>query len=168
MVSDATQEFTAPEMAFLRQAAALCPTVVCVLTKTDATRTGGPIAELDRGHLATAGIEAPVFPVSASLELLAVQRQDRELHEESAVGVLSAHLRTEVVDRAEALARRATAHDLTSVDRPARRWRCGPSWPRSEDPAGTSSWSRSWRRPGRASTTCAAGPPAGSRCSTTA
>src|ERR687894_716672 len=36
VVSDASQEFTAPEMAFLEQAAALCPTVVCVLTKTDA------------------------------------------------------------------------------------------------------------------------------------
>jgi hypothetical protein len=115
VVSDASQEFTAPEIAFLRQAAALCPTVVCVLTKTDANPHWRTIAALDRNHLAAAGIEAPLFPVSASLELLAVQRQDRELHEESAIGTLSEHLRTEVVDRAGALARRATAHDLASV-----------------------------------------------------
>jgi len=115
VVSDASQEFTAPEMAFLRQAAALCPAVVCVLTKIDANPHWRTIAALDGDHLAAAGIEAPLFPVSASLEIVAVQRRDRDLHEESAIGTLAEHLRREVVDRAEALARRATAHDLSSV-----------------------------------------------------
>jgi hypothetical protein len=115
VVSDASQEFTAPEMAFLRQAAALCPAVVCVLTKTDASPEWRTIAELDRGHLARVGLDLPVLPVSASLALLAVQREDRGLHEESGMGVLAAHLRREVVDRAGTLARRSTVHDLTSV-----------------------------------------------------
>jgi hypothetical protein len=115
VVSDASQEYTAPEMAFLRQAAALCPTVVAVLTKVDTSPEWRTIAEIDRGHLATAGLDVPVFPVSSTLELLAVQRKDRELHEESGVGELAAHLRREVVERAGTLARRSTVHDLTSV-----------------------------------------------------
>ena len=35
LVSDASQEYTAPELEFLRQAIRLCPNVVCVLTKID-------------------------------------------------------------------------------------------------------------------------------------
>ena len=115
LVSDASQEFTAPEMAFLEQAVALCPTVVCVLTKTDACPHWREVAELDRAHLARRGIEAPLFAVSATLAQLAVQHRDRELHEESGIGALVTHLRREVADRAEVLARRALVHDLTAV-----------------------------------------------------
>ena len=115
VVSDASQEFTAPEMAFLEQAAALCPAVVCVLTKTDACPHWREVAELDRGHLARRGIEAPLFAVSAALAQLAVQHRDRELHEESGIGALVTHLRREVVDRAEVLTRRALVHDLRAV-----------------------------------------------------
>ena len=115
LVSDASQEFTAPEMAFLEQAAALCPTVVCVLTKTDACPHWREIADLDRAHLARRGLEAPLFAVSSPLAQLAVQHRDRELHEESGIGVLTTHLRPEVADRAEVLTRRALVHDLTAV-----------------------------------------------------
>ncbi|MBY3553804.1 dynamin family protein [Modestobacter lapidis] len=115
VVSDASQEYTAPEMAFLRQAAALCPHVVGVLTKVDASPEWRTIVDLDRGHLENAGLDLPVFPVSASLEILAVQQQDRELHQESGMGAVAAHLRRGVLDRAETLARRSTVHDLTSV-----------------------------------------------------
>jgi hypothetical protein len=115
LVSDASQEFTAPEMAFLRQAAALCPAVACVLTKTDAHPEWRRIAELDRGHLAAHEVPAPVLPVSATLELLAVQRRDRELHEESGMPAVAAYLRREVVDRAHALRHRALLADLRSV-----------------------------------------------------
>ncbi|MFW3171502.1 dynamin family protein [Geodermatophilus sp. CPCC 206100] len=115
LVSDASQEFTAPEMAFLEQARALCPTVVCVLTKTDACPQWRTVAELDRGHLAARGVDAPLFPVSGALAQLAVQHRDRELHEESGIGALVDHLRREVVDRAEALARRSLVHDLAAV-----------------------------------------------------
>ncbi len=115
LVSDASQEFTAPEMAFLRQAAALCPAVACVLAKTDAYPEWRRIAELDRGHLAAHEVAAPVLPVSATLELLAVQRRDRELHEESGMPALAGYLRREVVDRAQALRYRALLADLRSV-----------------------------------------------------
>jgi hypothetical protein len=115
VVTDATQEFTAPEMAFLRSAAALCPNVVCVVTKTDASPEWRRVVELDRAHLARAGVEAPVFAVASPLALLALRRKDRELHEESGLGPLFDHLRREVLERAEALAQRSLAHDLTSA-----------------------------------------------------
>jgi GTPase SAR1 family protein len=115
VVTDATQEFTAPEMALLRQAAALCPNVVCVVTRTDACPEWRRIVSLNRGHLAAAGLEAPVFAVSSPLALLALQRRDRDLHEESGVGLLADHLREQVVARAEALARRSLEHDLSTV-----------------------------------------------------
>lgn len=115
VVTDVTQEFTAPEMTFLEQAAALCPNLVCAATKTDVAPDWRAIVELDRRHLAGRGIDAPVFPVSGALALLAVQHGDRELHEESGVGALIEHLRRNVVDRAEALARRSLEHDLSAV-----------------------------------------------------
>ena len=58
LVSDASQEYTAPELEFLRQAVRLCPNVACVLTKTDLYPQWRRIAELDRGHLRTAGVDA--------------------------------------------------------------------------------------------------------------
>src|SRR3954468_23352911 len=61
VVTDATQEFTAPEMALLRQAVALCPNVVCVVTRTDARPEWRRIVSLNRGHLAAAGVEPRVF-----------------------------------------------------------------------------------------------------------
>jgi predicted GTPase len=115
VVSDASQEFTAPEMALLDQAVGLCPTVVCVLTKTDVCPDWRTVEEIDRRHLADRGLDAPLFPVSSVLALLAVQHRDRELHGESGIGALVDHLRREVVDRAGTLAHRSLVHDLTSV-----------------------------------------------------
>ena len=96
-------------------AAVLCPNVVCVLAKTDASPEWRRILELDRAHLEAAGVEAPVFAVASPLALLAVQRRDRELHEESGLGPLLEHLRREVVERADALAQRSLAHDVSSA-----------------------------------------------------
>ncbi len=52
LVSDASQEYTAPELEFLRHAASVCPNVACVLTKSDLYPEWRRIAELDRAHLA--------------------------------------------------------------------------------------------------------------------
>ncbi|MGY1666854.1 dynamin family protein [Geodermatophilus sp. SYSU D00696] len=114
-VSDASQEFTAPEMALLDQAAALCPVVVCVLTKTDVCPDWRVVEEIDRRHLADRGLDAPLFAMSSALALLAVQHRDRELHAESGIAALVDHLRREVVDRAGTLARRSLLHDLSAV-----------------------------------------------------
>jgi predicted GTPase len=115
VVTDASQEFTGPEMAFLRQAAALSPNVAVVVTKTDATPHWRQIVELDRDHLRTQGVDARVFPVSATLAAAAVRRSDRELYEESGLRELTSYLVEEVVQRAGELTRRSFVHDLTSV-----------------------------------------------------
>jgi hypothetical protein len=80
-VTDAAQELTAPEMQFLRMVLERCPTVACVVTKTDLHAHWRRIVELDRGHLARAGIDIPVVAVSSFLRLLPVQ--DAALTEES-------------------------------------------------------------------------------------
>src|SRR3954471_18575794 len=115
VVTDASQEFTGPEMAFLRQAAALSPNLAVVVTKTDSTPHWRQIVELDRRHLRAQGVDAPVFAVSATLAAAAVRRSDRELYEESGLRELTAYLVDEVGARASELARRSFAHDLTSV-----------------------------------------------------
>ena len=115
VVTDASQEFTAPEMAFLRQAHSLCPTALGVVTKTDLSPDWRRIVALDEGHLRAQGVEAPLFPVASPLALLAVRANDRELYEESGLGPLVTYLRQEVVGRADVLARRSVLHDLTSV-----------------------------------------------------
>jgi hypothetical protein len=115
VVTDATQEFTGPEMSFLEQATAFCPNVLCAVTKIDVAPQWREIVERDRQHLRSRGIDAPVFPVSSALALLAVQHRDRELHEESGVGGIAEHLRVEVAGRAEPLAIRSLTHDLSTV-----------------------------------------------------
>jgi hypothetical protein len=102
-------------MAFLEQAAALWPHVVCVVTKIDVCPQWRTVVDLDRGHLAARGIEAPVLPVAPPLALMAVQYRDRGLHEESGVGELVTYLRQEVMERAGVLARRSLVHDLSGV-----------------------------------------------------
>ena len=67
LVSDASQEYTAPELEFLRQAVKLCPNVACVLTKTDLYPQWRRIAGLDREHLRTAGIDTTMIGVSSSV-----------------------------------------------------------------------------------------------------
>jgi hypothetical protein len=114
VVSDASQEFTAPELAFLRQCTVLCPTVVCVLTKTDVHQHWRRVADLDRKHLADAGLDVEVLPVATPLELLAVKRGDADLRAESGFPAVLEQLRR-VARRTEGLTLRSIAHDLTSV-----------------------------------------------------
>ena len=70
MVSDASSEFTAPELAFLQSALATCPTVLCVLSKTDLFPKWRRILDLDREHLRRAGIDRleAVLPVHSHFD----------------------------------------------------------------------------------------------------
>ncbi|MHA6797175.1 dynamin family protein [Pseudonocardia bannensis] len=115
LVSDAAQEYTAPELEFLTAAMKLCPNVACVVTKTDLYPHWRQIVELDRGHLATAGIQAEVFPVSSTLRLHAAQTQDAALMEESGFKELIGFLLRKVVARADDLDRRSTSQDVLAV-----------------------------------------------------
>ena len=115
MVSDASSEFTAPELAFLQNALATCPTVLCVLSKTDLFPEWRRILELDREHLRRAGIDVPILPVSAQVRLRATARQDPQLNAESGFPELVAHVQQHVIGRRDSLRVASTRHDVASV-----------------------------------------------------
>jgi hypothetical protein len=113
-VSDASQEYSAPELDFLKQAAEMCPNVVCVLTKIDFYPQWRRIVELDRAHLRRAGLDYELLPVSSPLRHHALRTGDRELDVESGFPRLSAYLRTRVLAEKEALAVRSAAGAVRS------------------------------------------------------
>lgn len=115
LVSDASQEYTEPEIRFLKQAMRITPSVVGVLSKTDLYPEWRTVAELDRGHLSQVSPNIPLFPVSSDLRLEAARLQDGELNNESGFPGLIGHLRTEIVGKAERIQRRAVSQDLLSV-----------------------------------------------------
>ncbi|MFS0853943.1 dynamin family protein [Microbacterium sp. 179-I 3D4 NHS] len=114
LVSDASQEYTEPEMQFLRHAMRVCPNVAAVLSKTDVYPEWRAIEQIDRAHLDEVG-GIPLFSVSSDLRLLAATQQDGELNDESGFPGLVRHLRRDVIGQAELVQQRAAAHDLLSV-----------------------------------------------------
>ena len=115
LVSDASSEFTAPEVTFLRQALAACPTVALVLSKTDLFPDWRRVRDLDRGHLERLGLKLPIIPVSSSLRLAAAARGDSSLNEESGFPELVRYFHAEVLGRRDQLLARSTAHDVNGV-----------------------------------------------------
>lgn len=114
LVSDASQEYTEPEVQFLRHALRISPNVAAVLSKTDIYPEWRRIQDIDRSHLGEVGA-VPLFAVSSDLRMLAAEQQNRELNDESGFPALVAHLRRDILGRAETLHRRAAAHDLNST-----------------------------------------------------
>lgn len=88
VVTDASQELTAAEVEFVRNATKLCPNLLCVLTKTDLYPQWRQIQELDRGHLRAAGLDVEVVAVSSTLRELALDTGDQALNAESGFPVL--------------------------------------------------------------------------------
>jgi GTPase SAR1 family protein len=115
LVSDAAAEYNRPELEFLRQAGRLCPNIVCVLTKIDLYPEWQRIAELDRGHLRAAGIDAELLAVSSVLRNHAVTADDRELNAESGFPALIGFLRDRVVGQSGRLANSAAANDVVAI-----------------------------------------------------
>jgi ethanolamine utilization protein EutP (predicted NTPase) len=109
-VTDASQELTAPEVEFLRQALERCPAAICVVTKTDLHPEWRRIAELDRQHLAEAGINIPLVAVSSFLRLRAWR--EPSLNQESGFAELFDWLRTDVIEVAVGEAVTAAGRDL--------------------------------------------------------
>lgn len=114
LVSDASQEYTEPEVQLLRHALRMSPNVAAVLAKTDLYPTWREIEAIDRSHLGDVG-PVPIFSVSSDLRLLAAELRDARLNDESGFPALVAHLRRDVLGRAEFIHERAAAHDLASV-----------------------------------------------------
>ena len=83
MISDTSQEFTEPEMTFIRQAHEICPVAAIVATKTDLYPHWRQIVAANQAHLQRAGLPLPMIPASSLLRAHALQTSDKELNEES-------------------------------------------------------------------------------------
>ena len=117
VLSDASQEYTEPELSFLRQAATICPVVLCVMSKVDLEPHWRDVADANRQHLAAAGVEASIVPVSSSLHDLAVSVHDAELDQESGVPGLVDCLRNDLVEQTTQTMRRAAAAEAKAVSK---------------------------------------------------
>ncbi|HEX2062892.1 MAG TPA: dynamin family protein [Acidimicrobiales bacterium] len=114
-VSDASQEYTLPELTFLRAAAESGTTVLGVMTKIDFYPEWHKVLDLDRGHLDRAGIECEIYPTSAALRERAVVTGDPDLDAESGYPVLLSVLRTDVIEAERQRTVRAVVADALSV-----------------------------------------------------
>ncbi|MCD2196364.1 dynamin family protein [Actinomycetospora endophytica] len=108
VVSDASRELTAPEIALVRAATEQCATVVVALSKVDLHPRWREVRDLDRHHLAAHGLDVDVLPVSATLASHARRLAERAepaadaVARESGVPALAARLRERVGDPAGA------------------------------------------------------------------
>jgi hypothetical protein len=114
-VTDAAQELTEPELAFLQRVVQGCPAVVCVVTKTDLHAHWRRIVDLDRRHLAQAGLALPIVAVSSFLRLHAGRTGDDALNAESGFPELLRILARDVLAGAGAATVAATDRDVAFV-----------------------------------------------------
>ena len=112
-VTDAAQELTAPELAFLKTAVERCPTTAVVVTKIDLYPHWRRIVELDRLHLSDAGLDLPIIAVSSFLRLRAAK--DPDLNAESGFAELVAFLARDVVARAREKSAKTAAVEVEFV-----------------------------------------------------
>jgi hypothetical protein len=99
MISDASQEFTEPEMIFIRQALEICPLATILATKTDLYPHWREVVAANQAHLQRAGVNVPVTPVSSVLRSHAIQMNDKELNEESNFPAIVKFLSEKVLSR---------------------------------------------------------------------
>ena len=114
-ISDASQEFTAPELEFLQTARRMCPNVICVLTKVDFYPAWRKIRDLNTEHLASRKINVPLMCVSSALRIHALRTNDRDLNQESGFPQLVGYLQNEIAANAEKITIKAAASDVLSV-----------------------------------------------------
>ncbi|WP_043807996.1 dynamin family protein [Rhodococcus triatomae] len=115
VLSDASQEFTEPEIAFLHQVTGLCPAVACLISKTDLYPHWREIVAADREHLARAGLPLPLIPVSSALRTHALRLDDPELGAESGFAGLYDFLREQVRTRTVETIHQAVSLDIRSA-----------------------------------------------------
>ncbi|WP_333889960.1 dynamin-like GTPase family protein [Mycolicibacterium gadium] len=99
MCSDTSQEFTEPEMTFMRQAFGICPVSTIVATKTDLYPHWRAIVEANKAHLDRAGLSIPMIPASSLLRSHAIQLNDKELNAESNFPAIVKFLTEQVLSR---------------------------------------------------------------------
>src|SRR5699024_8941479 len=115
VVSDATQELTTNELAFLKQATALCPNVALVLPKIDRTPHWKQIVEVNRKHLSNAGVRAKIFPVSTTIRGRALRNRSNKLNAESGYPNLLEFLKTELAGKTDQITRKLVSHNVSDA-----------------------------------------------------
>lgn len=115
MVSDTSQEFTEPEMWFLRKAHQICPVGVVVATKTDLYPRWRDIVNTNAAHLQRARVPMPIIPVSSLLRSHAVTLNDKELNEESNFPAIVKFLSEKVLSRQTDRVRDEVLHEIRSA-----------------------------------------------------
>jgi GTPase SAR1 family protein len=114
-LSDASQELTAAELRFLQTVQELCPTVFCVLTKTDLYPQWRRILELNVGHLERRGVRIEQLAVSSELRTIAARAADQELNVESGFPQLVQRLQNVVGDAERSSVYSVGAHVSSAV-----------------------------------------------------
>jgi hypothetical protein len=114
-VTDARQELTAPEVDFLTRTVERCPSTVVVVTKVDLQVEWRRIVDLNRGHLAKAGLDLPIVPVSSFLRLLAARRSSTGLNDESGFPRLLDVLYRQILTGSDEAAARTAAQETGFV-----------------------------------------------------
>ncbi|WP_328350412.1 dynamin-like GTPase family protein [Mycobacterium sp. NBC_00419] len=115
MVSDTSQEFTEPEMRFIRQAHEVCPVAAIVATKTDLYPFWRQIVETNGAHLQRAGLNLPLIPVSSLLRSHAITHNDKELNEESNFPAIVKFLSEKVLSRENDRVRDHVVNEIRSA-----------------------------------------------------
>ena len=116
--TDASQELTALEVAFLERAQQVCPTVLIVVTKIDLYPAWRRILDLDLDHLRDRGLAFDPIAVSASVAREGRVRCLEDIEAESGIVALRGRLREEVVEGArERAIERAAAETRWALER---------------------------------------------------
>ncbi|BBX75230.1 isoniazid-induced protein IniA [Mycobacterium shinjukuense] len=115
MVSDASQEFTEPEMWFIRQASQICPVGMVVATKTDLYPHWREIVNTNAAHLQRARVPMPIIGVSSLLRSHAVTLNDKELNDESNFPAIVTFLSERVLSRETDRVRDQVLHEIHSA-----------------------------------------------------
>ena len=115
MVSDTSQEFTEPEMRFIRQAHEICPVGAIVATKTDLYPFWRQIVAVNTAHLQRAGLDLPLIPASSLLRSHAITLNDKELNEESNFPAIVKFLSEKVLSRESDRVRDHVVNEIRSA-----------------------------------------------------
>ena len=114
-VSDASQEYTRPELEFLAECRARCSQVILVLTKIDLHPHWRTILDTNQAHLHNAGIDSPIVTVSAELHAESQRSQMVGLADESGIPALRDYLHRSVGNAAVIDAHRSAADEVRLV-----------------------------------------------------
>ncbi|AZG44550.1 dynamin family protein [Gordonia insulae] len=115
VASDVSQEYTAPEMSFIRQVTELCDNALCVATKTDLYPMWRDVVAADVAHLRRQSNDVDPLPVSSLLRSHAIRLDDRDLNEESGFPGILEFLETRVLAQASTTMRRLVMNEIRSV-----------------------------------------------------